>query len=146
MFFIMRHRVKKKHLSRTAAQRKALYRGLAISLFEHGKIKTTLAKAKGSRPFIERLITIAKKNNLAARRLLLARLYQNRRTAKKLIEEIGPRYAKRPGGYLKIVKLGKRQGDGAEMVRIELVEGNKTKGETVKPAVKKMKAKSREQK
>ena len=120
----MRKRFKGKKLNRNAAQRKALYRGLIVSLVEHGQIRTTLAKAKAARPQIEKLITIARKGDLTARRRLL-KLVPQKETATKMIEEIGPRFKDRPGGYLRIVKLGPRPSDQTEMARLELVEEEK---------------------
>ena len=117
----MRKRVKGKKLNRNAAQRKALYRGLIVSLVEHGQIRTTLAKAKAARPQIEKLITIARKGDLAARRRLL-KLVPDKETVKKMIDELGPRFKNRPGGYLRIVKLGPRSSDQTEMARFEWVE------------------------
>ncbi len=117
----MRKRFKGKKLNRNAAQRKALYRGLLAALVEHGQIKTTLAKAKAVRPFVEKLITVARKGDLTARRRLSKSIPQ-KQIVKKMIEEIGPRFKDRPGGYLRIVKLGPRAGDQTEMARLEFVE------------------------
>jgi len=118
----VRKRFKGKKLNRNAAQRKALYRGLVVSLVEHGQIKTTLAKAKAVRPQIEKLVTVARKGDLPARRRLL-KLVPQKETVKKMIDEIGPRFKDRPGGYLRIVKLGPRPSDRTEMARLEFVEG-----------------------
>ena len=120
----MRKRFKGKKLNRNAAQRKALYRGLLVSLVEHGQIRTTLAKAKAARPQIEKLITIARKGDLTARRRLL-KLVPQKEIVAKMIDEIGPRFKDRPGGYLRIVKLGPRPSDQTEMARLELVEEEK---------------------
>jgi len=98
-----------------------MLRNLATSLFRHGRIETTTAKAKELRSFAEPLITKAKRGDLHARRLV-ARKIQDREVLKKLFEEIGPRYADRPGGYTRVVHLGHRSGDAAEMAIIELVE------------------------
>lgn len=117
----MRHRKAGRQLRRTSEQRLALLRGLASALIEHGAIETTEAKAKELRPFVEKLITKAKAGTLHARRLAIRHIHQ-RKTADKLFQEIGPRYAKRPGGYTRILKTGHRKGDGAEMARIELIE------------------------
>lgn len=117
----MRHRRKGKKLNRDVSHRKALYRNLTISLIEHGSIETTLAKAKAARPFVERLVTVAKKGDLASRRRLISSL-GGENPAEKLLSEIGPRFKKRPGGYTRIVKLGPRASDKAEMARIEWVE------------------------
>ena len=117
----MRHRKKGKQLRRTSEQKLALMRSLSKALIERGAIETTEAKAKELRPFVEKLITKAKTGTLHARRLA-GRDIHKRETADKLFREIGPRYAKRTGGYTRILKTGHRKGDGAEMARIELVE------------------------
>jgi len=117
----MRHRKKGRHFSRTAEHRQAMLRNLATSLFRHGRIETTVAKAKELRSFAEPLITKAKRGDLHARRLV-ARTIQDREVLKKLFDEIGPRYADRPGGYTRVVHLGHRTGDAADMAIIELVE------------------------
>ena len=117
----MRHRKANRRLRRTSEQRLALLRNLASSLIEHGAIETTEAKAKELRPFVEKLITKARSGTLHDRRLA-GRHVQKRATADKLFQEIGPKLAKRPGGYTRILKIGHRTGDGAEMARIELVE------------------------
>ncbi|OGY43681.1 MAG: 50S ribosomal protein L17 [Candidatus Buchananbacteria bacterium RIFCSPHIGHO2_01_FULL_39_14] len=116
----MRHRKKGKILDRKKAPRKALLRSLATSLILYEKIKTTKAKAKTVRPLVERLITAAKKNDLNSRRKLLSVLYHKKAVAKAL-EVLGPRYQERAGGYTRIIKLGRRQGDNAEIAQIELV-------------------------
>jgi len=124
----MRHQVAGYRLGRTSSARIALRRTLIKQLFEHERITTTFAKAKAIRGEAERLITIARRSNEAneagkvhARRLVASRLGSNQPVA-KLFDDIGPRFAKRPGGYTRIVKLGPRQGDGAEMVVLEFVE------------------------
>jgi large subunit ribosomal protein L17 len=117
----MRHAKSGRQLRRTPEQKLALMRSLAAALIEHGAIETTEAKAKELRPFIERLITKAKTGTLHARRLAM-RHVPRREIADKLFQEIGPRFATRNGGYTRILKLGHRKGDGAEMARIELVE------------------------
>jgi large subunit ribosomal protein L17 len=117
----MRHRKAGRQLRRTSEQKLALMRSLASSLIEHGAIETTEAKAKELRPFVEKLITKARAGTLHGRRLA-ARHVQKRETADKLFQEIGPRFAKRAGGYTRILKTGHRKGDGAEMARIELIE------------------------
>jgi len=116
----MRHRKKGKKLGRERGPRKALFKSLAINFILYGKIKTTEAKAKAVKPIIEKLITRAKDNNLANLRLIYAFL-RSREATKKLLEEIGPKYKERPGGYCRIVKLGQREGDAAKMVILELV-------------------------
>jgi large subunit ribosomal protein L17 len=117
----MRHRRKGKQLSRTASHRRALLRTMASSLIRHERIETTTGRAKELRPFAERLITLAKRGDLHARRLAAARL-RDADVVGKLFEEIGPRFAQRPGGYTRILKLGTRKGDAAEMSLIELVK------------------------
>lgn len=116
----MRHRAKGRQLSRTATHKKALLRNMAASLFEHDAIVTTQAKAKELRPYAERLITLARRGDLHARRLVERRI-QNREVLGRLFKEIGPRFAARPGGYIRILKLGSRPGDGADLARIELL-------------------------
>src|SRR5688500_2832492 len=118
----MRHRKAGRQLRRTSEQKLALLRNLATSLIENGAIETTEAKAKELRPFVEKLITKARTGTLHSRRLA-GRHVQKREAADKLFQEIGPRFAKRAGGYTRILKTGHRKGDGADMARIELVEG-----------------------
>lgn len=118
----MRHRKAVNRLSRPSGHRQALLRNLAKSLFEHGRIVTTEAKAKELRPFVEKLITKARSGTLHDRRLA-SRHVQQRAVADKLFKEVGPRFQQRKGGYTRILKIGHRKGDGAEMARIELVEG-----------------------
>jgi large subunit ribosomal protein L17 len=116
----MRHQKRKFTLDRKTGPRQALLKGLAESLILYEKINTTKAKAKAVRIVVERLITKAKTNSLTVRRDLISRLY-TKNTVKKLLEELGPRYAERKGGYTRIVMLKNRVGDGAEEVLIELV-------------------------
>jgi large subunit ribosomal protein L17 len=116
----MRHRAKGRQLSRTSSHRRAMLNNMASSLFEHGRVVTTEAKAKELRPFAERLITLARRGDLHARRLVERRI-KDRDTLGKLFSEIGPRFAARPGGYTRILKLGHRPGDGADIARIELL-------------------------
>ena len=118
----MRHRKAGRQLRRTSEQKLALMRNLATSLIEHEAVVTTEAKAKELRPFVEKLITKARTGTLHARRLA-GRHIQKREAADKLFQEIGPRYATRKGGYTRILKTSHRKGDGAEMARIELIEG-----------------------
>ena len=118
----MRHRKAGRQLRRTSEQKLALMRSLVKSLIERGAIETTEAKAKELRPFIEKLITKAKTGTLHARRLA-GRHVQHRETADKLFQEVGVKFATRNGGYTRILKVGHRKGDGAEMARIELIEG-----------------------
>ncbi|HIL90208.1 MAG TPA: 50S ribosomal protein L17, partial [Gemmatimonadetes bacterium] len=110
----MRHRKKGRKLQRTASHRRAMLRNLATSLFRHERIETTTAKAKELRPYAERLITLARRGDLHARRLV-ARKIQDREVLGKLFDEISSRYAERPGGYTRILKLGNRKGDAAEI-------------------------------
>ena len=117
----MRHRKNTKTLGRKKAQREALMRNLADSLAVHGKIETTLAKAKELRKFIEPLVTKAKEPSLASRRELIRVLYTDT-AIKRMMEEWGPKYKQRPGGYTRITKIGARLNDGAEMAVIEFVD------------------------
>lgn len=116
----MRHRKKGRNLSRSPSHRKAVLRNLATSLFQHERITTTTAKAKELRPYAERLITLAVRGDLHARRTVGRRI-ADRAVLGKLFDDIGPRYTERPGGYTRILKLGTRKGDAAEMALIELV-------------------------
>jgi large subunit ribosomal protein L17 len=117
----MRHRRAGKKLGRDSAHRKALYSNLAGALIEHGRIKTTAAKAKAVKPFAEQMITLGKRGDLHARRLALAEL-RSQDVVHQLFAEVAPRFADRPGGYTRIVKLAPRNGDAAEMVYLELVD------------------------
>ena len=117
----MRHRRAGKKLGRDSAQRKALYSGLAGALIEHGRIKTTEAKAKAVKPVAEQMITLGRRGDLAARRQAIAFL-RSQDVVKKLFDDVGPRFAERPGGYSRIVKIGPRPGDSADMVYLELVD------------------------
>ena len=117
----MRHRKKGRKLSRTASHRRATLRNMAQNLFKHGRIETTTAKAKELRPYAERLITLAKRGDLHARRLTGTKI-GDRAVLGHLFDEIGPRFADRPGGYTRILKLGVRKGDAADMSLIELVD------------------------
>jgi len=117
----MRHRRSGKKLGRDSAHRKALYSNLAGALIEHGRIKTTVAKAKAVKPFAEQMITLGKRGDLHARRLALAEL-RSQDVVHQLFADVAPRFADRPGGYTRIVKLGPRLGDAADMVYLELVD------------------------
>ncbi len=117
----MRHNVHGRKLGRTTAHRKALFRNQLAALVEKERIRTTLHKAKELRPLAEKMITQGKRGTLHARRQV-RRWLPDRRHVRKLFDEIAPRFAERPGGYLRIVKLGPRLGDGAEMAMLELVE------------------------
>lgn len=115
------HRVSGRNLSRKKDQRRALLRGLTSELVQHERITTTLAKAKETRVVAEKLITHGKKGTLHHRRLALSQV-PNKKVVKKVFDDLSQRYAERPGGYTRIIKLGPRQGDGAQMAVIELVE------------------------
>lgn len=117
----MRHQRTGKKLGRDAAHRRALYSNLAGALIEHGRIETTVAKAKAVKPFAEKMITLGKRGDLHARRQALAALRSND-VVHRLFAEVAPRFADRPGGYTRIVRLGPRLGDAAEMVYLELVD------------------------
>ena len=116
----MRHRKSGRHLNRTSAHRKAMFSNMAASLIEHEVIKTTVPKAKELRRVAEPLITLAKHDTVANRRLAFARL-RNKAAVGKLFSELGPRYEERPGGYTRILKAGYRSGDAAPVAFIELV-------------------------
>ncbi len=115
------HRRLVKHFSRKSGPRKALLRGLMVSLVEHGRIKTTVAKAKELRRHIERIITLGKKDNLNSIRLIASRL-ANQDVAVDLVKSVAPRFKDRPGGYTRLIKVGRRPGDAAEMAFIEFVD------------------------
>ncbi len=117
----MRHKIAHRKLNRTASHRKAMFANMSSSLVEHEQIVTTLPKAKELRPFVEKLITLAKKGDLNSRRIAISRM-RNKAQAKKLFDVLGPRYADRPGGYIRIMKAGYRYGDNAPMAVIEFVD------------------------
>ena len=117
----MRHGRTGKKLGRDSAHRKALYANLACSLIEHGRIRTTEAKAKAVKPYAEKMITLGRRGDLHARRQALAEL-RSQEAFHQLFADVAPRFADRPGGYTRIVKLGHRPGDAAEMVYLELVD------------------------
>ena len=117
----MRHSKKRNKLSRTAAHRESLLSNLSKQLIEHERIQTSQAKAKAVKPEVEKLITLAKRGDLHARRQALATLHNDKFIVNKLFDEVAPRYATRPGGYTRIVKLGPRRSDSTEMVYLELV-------------------------
>ena len=118
----MRHRRTRHKLSRDSAHRKALMRNLSRSLIEHERIKTSQAKAKAVKPEVEKLITLAKRGDLHARRQAISTLgHPDKGVIYKLFDEIAPRYSARPGGYTRILKLGPRRSDSTEMVYLELV-------------------------
>ncbi len=117
----MRHNVSGRKLNRTPAHRKMLYRNLVTALFKHERIQTTVPKAKEARQVAEKLITLAKRGDLHARRIA-ARKVNEPAVLQKLFEEIGPRYTERPGGYTRIMRMGPRKGDNAELAILELVD------------------------
>ena len=117
----MRHHRSGRKLGRDASHRKALYANLAGALIEHGRVKTTVAKAKEVRPIAEQLITLGRRGDLAARRQAIAYL-RSSDVVHRLFADVAPRFADRPGGYSRIVKLGPRPGDSAEMAYLELVD------------------------
>src|SRR3954447_3644275 len=117
----MRHAKAGRKLGRDSAHRKALYANLACSLIEHGRIRTTEAKAKAVKPYAEKMITLGRRGDLHARRHALSEL-RSQEVVRKLFADVGPRMAEGPGGYSRSVKLGHRQGDAAEMVYLELVD------------------------
>ncbi|HXS58014.1 MAG TPA: 50S ribosomal protein L17 [Hanamia sp.] len=123
----MRHGDKGNNLSRTASHRKALLSNLACQLFQYKKIVTTLAKAKALRPYVEPLITKSKENTTHQRRMVFSHL-QDKEAVKELFDVISPKIASRPGGYTRVIKLGKRVGDNAELAMIELVDYNEIYG------------------
>ncbi len=116
----MRHRAKNRQLSRTSSHRRAMLSNMATSLFMHGKVVTTVAKAKELRPVAEKLITLARRGDLHARRIVERRI-RDKAVSTALFKEIGPRFAARPGGYTRIIRLGHRVGDGADTARLELL-------------------------
>ena len=117
----MRHRKAGRKLGRDSAQRKALHAGLASALIEHGRIRTTEAKAKEVRPIVEEMITLGKRGDVAAHRQAVAFL-RSKPVAHKLFADVAPRFAERLGGYTRVVKIGPRQGDAAPMAYLELVD------------------------
>jgi len=117
----MRHHNNVRKFGRTSSQRNALLKGLVLALIAHGKIETTEAKAKELRPFIEKMITKANVGTLASKRLVISRLYGLTSEANKLIGEIAPKYKTRTGGYTRITKLPRRQGDASKMAVIEFI-------------------------
>ncbi|MHB0974690.1 MAG: 50S ribosomal protein L17 [Thiobacillus sp.] len=126
----MRHRQSNRKLNRTTSHRLAMFRNMSVSLLKHEVIKTTLPKAKELRRFVEPLITLGKEPSLANHRLAFDRL-RDREMVVKLFGELGPRYKARPGGYLRILKYGFRNGDNAPMALVELVDRPDTDAEPV---------------
>ena len=137
----MRHRNANRKLSRNTSHRRALLRNLVTSFLEHGRLMTTLPKAKEVRPLAEKMITLAKRDTLQARRMVHSYLLKDA-TAKKVFETLGPKFAGRNGGYSRIIKLGNRKGDGADLAIIELL-GSELE---VKKAERAAKAESKESK
>ena len=117
----MRHRKTGRKLNRNSPQRKALKKNLAISIIEHESVRTTLAKAKEIRGFLEPLVTLAKENTVANQRLVYSKL-RSKEAVAKLFKELGPRYKDRPGGYLRVIKSGLRAGDKAPSAQVEFVD------------------------
>ena len=117
----MRHRIAHRKLNKTASHRKAMFANMSASLIEHEHIVTTWPKAKELRPFVEKLVTLAKKGDLGSRRLAVARTRDVAQT-KKLFDVLGPRYKERNGGYIRVLKAGYRHGDNAPMAVIEFVD------------------------
>lgn len=116
----MRHRKKGRRLGRNTSHRRAMMRNMATSFFEHDKLKSTEAKVKELRPMVEKIITLAKRGDLHSQRLAM-RVLRDKEVAHKLFKEIGPKYAERPGGYTRIIRLGRRVADAAPMCLLELV-------------------------
>ena len=137
----MRHNARVKHFGRKSGPRKALFRSLVNSLVENGRIKTTLAKAKELRRHVEKAITVGKKQTLHARRLLLSR-YPNEKVVSMIMSDIAPRFQDREGGYTRILKLGQRPGDRAEMAYIQFVDFKATE-KAAKEVDKKAEAKTK---
>lgn len=129
----MRHNVMGRKLGRTSSHREALFRNQLLALVQHERIVTTLPKAKELRPIAERCVTRSRQDTVSARRWVF-RWVQDRTLVKKLFDELAPRFADRPGGYLRIVKLGPRQGDGAEMAALEFVDYGAQKAAAKQPA------------
>ena len=117
----MRHKMAHRKLNRTHSHRKAMFANMACALIEHEQIVTTLPKAKELRPIVEKLVTLAKRGDLNSRRLAISRI-RDKEMGKKLFDILGPRYADRPGGYIRIMKAGFRYGDNAPMAVIEFVD------------------------
>jgi large subunit ribosomal protein L17 len=118
----MRHNIGGRQLGRNSGQRRALYRSQLISLFTHGRIQTTEAKAKELRPMAEKVVTIARQGDSPATRGHVMSILANKAVADRLFDEIGPHFADRPGGYCRILKIRTRPGDGATVCQIELVD------------------------
>jgi len=117
----MRHHSNKRKFGREKGQRDAFLKGLAINLIRNGKIETTEARAKELRPYVEKLVTLAKEDTLARKRLILSKIYNQEIATNKLFKELAPKYKEVNGGYTRIVKLGQRFGDGASLAVIEFI-------------------------
>ncbi|MGD1007544.1 MAG: 50S ribosomal protein L17 [Ignavibacteriaceae bacterium] len=141
----MRHRVKGRKFNRTASHRAALLRSLATSLLKYKRIKTTVAKAKEAKSFVEAIITKARKNDLAARRHVLS-IIQDKDVVKELFGEIIGKIGERPGGYTRVIKLGNRRGDAAEVAILELVDYNDVINAKAEERKEKKEAKARSKK
>jgi large subunit ribosomal protein L17 len=134
----MRHGLAQRKLNRTASHRTAMMANMAAALIKHEQIVTTLPKAKALRPVVEKLVTLAKRGDLHARRLVASRL-RDEAMAKKLFETIGPRYGTRPGGYTRVLKAGFRYGDNAPVAVIEFVDRDETaKGQNSGPKLERL--------
>ena len=129
----MRHKVHTFKIGRTGAHRKAMLANMVSSLIEHGEIKTTITKAKEARRVADKMVTLGKKGDLHRRRLAVSKL-RDKTAVKKLFDEIAPQYAERNGGYTRIIKLGRRQGDAAEMCLLQFVESDEAVKKAEKPA------------
>ena len=131
----MRHKVHTFKIGRSGAHRKAMLANMVSSLIEHGQIKTTITKAKEARRFADKMITLGKKGDLHRRRLAISKL-RDKDAVKKLFDEVAPQYAQRNGGYTRIIKLGRRVGDAAEMCILQFVESDDVAAKSKKPAKK----------
>ena len=129
----MRHKVHTFKIGRSGAHRKAMLANMVSSLIEHGQIKTTITKAKEARRFADKMVTLGKKGDLHRRRLAISKL-RDKDAVKKLFDEIAPQYAQRNGGYTRIIKLGRRVGDAAEMCILQFVESDDVAAKSKKPA------------
>ncbi len=140
----MRHRVAHRKLGRTSEHRLSLLRNLAASLIKHERVRTTEAKAKELRPFVEKLVTLGKRDSLHARRQALS-ILPHKDVVRRLFGEISPRFSERPGGYTRILKLGPRSGDGAPMAFIEFVDFVFKGADAAPPEAKKKKSKPKDE-
>ena len=125
----MRHKYSGRKLNRTSSHRSAMFKNMMASLIEHEEIKTTVPKAKELRGFVERLITISKVDTVAKRRIVFSRI-RSKEAVAKLFNDLGPRFQKRPGGYLRVLKCGYRAGDKAPMAIVQLVDKKEETSET----------------